>query len=283
MPMTNTKATAWAPGNLSLLFAVVPDEDPAKMGSLGMGFTVDKGVTAEVTIGEKTSIMFNGAPILLPTVEDAVRSLTDKSVIISLTSELPIASGFGVSGASTLSSLHAINALLDMKKEPLELAKIAHIAEVVNKTGLGDVANQALGGFGVKFVASSQFTIERLPLVGTPVYCLSKGKIETSSILSNPQIIESINAKGHESLATIKGWMDEGRTITFADALTISKTFVESTGLLTLTSIIPIMREVESKGGHASMIILGDAVMSDIPFDGAMKLTISDTPAHLIL
>lgn len=275
-------AQAWAPGNLSLLFAVVPHPDPAIMGSLGMGFTIDKGVTAEVRVSDTQSITFNGAPIHLPTVEHAAQSLTQKPIAIALTSELPIASGFGVSGASTLSSVHAINKLLDLKKDPLELAKIAHIAEVVNKTGLGDVANQALGGFGVKFVSSSQFAIERLPLVGIPVYCLSKGKIETSSILSNPAMIDDINTQGHKSLAVIKSWMETRKPISFADTLTISKTFVKHTGLLALTTITPIINEVEKNGGHASMIILGDAVMSDIPFDGAIKLLISDIPAHTL-
>lgn len=275
-----TTATAWAPGNLSLLFAVVPHQDPAIMGSLGMGFTVDKGVTAVVSPSRQTAITLNGDPILLPTVTDTIRALTHKHVAVALSSELPIASGFGVSGASALATAHAINKLFNLGIDPLGLAKITHIAEVVNKTGLGDVANQALGGFGVKFVASSQFAIERLPLVGTPVYCLSKGKIETSSILTDPSIIENINAKGRESLATIKGWMDEKKSITFADTLAISKTFVETTGLLARTSIASIIDEVEAKGGHATMIILGDAVMSDIPFEGAMKLTVADTPAH---
>ena len=42
------QVSAYAPGNVSCVFKVVPHADPAKMHSLGMGFTVREGVTATV-------------------------------------------------------------------------------------------------------------------------------------------------------------------------------------------------------------------------------------------
>ena len=42
------RARAFAPGNISGVFKVIQHRDPQKMHSLGMGFTVHEGVTAQV-------------------------------------------------------------------------------------------------------------------------------------------------------------------------------------------------------------------------------------------
>ena len=39
-------ASAFAPGNVSGIFRIVPDGDPRRMHSLGMGFTALHGVIA---------------------------------------------------------------------------------------------------------------------------------------------------------------------------------------------------------------------------------------------
>ena len=45
-----------------------------------------------------------------------------------------------------------------------ELAFIAHVAEVENGTGLGDVINQYYGGFLAKYAPSYKFEAVRLPI-----------------------------------------------------------------------------------------------------------------------
>ena len=41
-------AKAFAPGNISCVFVIKKTKNPATSGSLGMGFTVNKGVTATI-------------------------------------------------------------------------------------------------------------------------------------------------------------------------------------------------------------------------------------------
>ncbi len=280
---------AFAPANISLLFKVVPHEDPARMGSLGCGFTVNEGVTVTVKRDSgnpkdsrnQTVILFNSTPLNFPTVTSVVNRLTRSDLVIDIRSRLPLGSGFGISGASALATAYAVNQLLSLNKSSLELAKLAHTAEVENKTGLGDVINQYFGGFFVKFVSSSQFIAKRIPINNIPVYCVSYGKLLTSSILNNPTIVKEINGAADTALAQIKQLL-HAPALTFPDILAGAKQFAKESSLLTSPSIMNMIREIEARGGHASMIMLGEALVADIPFEGAIKLIISSTPAHLL-
>ncbi len=43
------QAMAFAPGNISCVFKIIPHEHPTKMHSLGMGFTVKEGAVVTVS------------------------------------------------------------------------------------------------------------------------------------------------------------------------------------------------------------------------------------------
>lgn len=275
-------ARGFAPSNISLLFKVMPDPDPAKMGSLGSGFTVNEGVTVAVSKAAKTTVSYNGQSIDLRTVMDVAKDLTDEPLAIAITSPLPLGSGFGISGASALATAYAINALCDLKKESIALLKIAHRSEVVNKTGLGDVGNQWYGGCCVKFITSSLFQAERLPFTGTTVYVRSWGKIPTPSILSNAELLTSIDTAGDSALAELKKRMHDP-SFSFADLLGIANRFTRESGLLSYAPHAQrVMEKIEESGEHAAMIILGDALVSDTQFEGATKLVISEEGVKLL-
>lgn len=267
---------AWAPGNISLLFQVIPDEDPAKMGSKGVGFTINEGATVEVSRAP-LSITYNRDTIDLPTVSSVVEALTNIPISVSVTSPLPLGSGFGMSGASALATAYAINKLLGLGKTDLELAKVAHRAEVVSKTGLGDVVNEYFGGFFVKYVSSSKFEVEKLPIKSISLYCISHGKLLTSSILNDKALIKKINIEAKKALEKIKTLT----TISFGDITSLANVFTKNTGLIT-PEISGQIKEIEARGGHAAQILLGNAVVSDIPFPGAMKLSM-DTKKAMVL
>jgi len=221
---------------------------------------VDKGVTAEVYPSKKTKIFFNGKRILFPTVE----AILTKPTKVLLKSDLPLGAGFGLSGASAFAT-----ALATRNKTKLECAKIAHRAEVKNKTGLGDVVNQYYGGFLVKRVSSAKFQVQRIPIKNIPLYCISYGKLLTSSILQNEKLIKRINIAADSALEKIN------RKMKLAEILTVAKKFAIESGLLTSKRVIHLIENVENRGGHASMIMLGEGVVSDIPFEGAIKLMVS--------
>jgi len=282
---------AFAPANISCIFQMYEDPDPAKMGSYGLGFTVNDGVTVEVSLTEKTEIFFNGEKIIFPTVETVVKNLISlilpniPTLKVTITSPLPLGCGFGLSGASALATAYALDDVLHLKKTKLELAKIAHIAEVENKTGLGDVTNQYFGGFLLKTVPSSHFKAQRIPITNIPVYCKYFSEIATNEIIVDKNMKNRINKAGKEALKKVRGILPLGgvsfKQELFAKLISISKEFAENSRLLKDKQVVQTIQEIESRGGHASMIMLGNAVFSDIPFEGARELIISNTPAKV--
>jgi pantoate kinase len=152
---TDKIATAFAPGNISCFFRVYRHINPRWTGSYGLGFTVNEGVIVSIKQAKTTSISFNSKPIVFPTVRYVIDHLIDTGVSVNITSPLPLGSGFGLSGASALATAYALNNLFKLRKTKKQLAILAHMAEVVNQTGLGDVVNQYFGGFLLKTKPSS--------------------------------------------------------------------------------------------------------------------------------
>ena len=68
----NESARAFAPGNISGVFKVIPDDDPSKMHSLGLGFTVREGATVTLAPATTASLIFNGKAIDFPTVNNVL-------------------------------------------------------------------------------------------------------------------------------------------------------------------------------------------------------------------
>ncbi len=302
-------AKAFAPGNISCIFVIKKTKKPEKSGSLGMGFTVNKGVTATIkklnnntksnkkiinnnkknskntqttsgtnSIGNKNMIYFNNKKINFPTVDSVIEKLTDEKVIVDIRSDLPLGMGFGISGAAALATAYALNKLLNLKKSRKQLAMIAHIAEVENSTGLGDVVNQYYGGFLVKYESSYKFKAARLPIKNKVVYCKYISPINTKKIISDKKIKNRINNAGIRALNKIKAL--DNKNTNLKNIIKISKEFSISSGLLKNKKIINLIRYIEKNNGNASMIMLGNAVFSDTHFKGSKKLIIKDKGAY---
>lgn len=276
------KVKAFSPANISCVFKIHTDKNPRWAGSLGFGFTINEGVIAEVTKSDTTEILFNKKLINFPAVEKVINSLTKEKVKVDLTTPLPLGCGFGLSGACSLATAYAVDKLLGLKKSKKELATIAHIADVESKTGLGDVTNQYFGGMLVKFESSSHFVVKKLPFENTPVYCISFSKLETKSVLTDINLQKTINSSAQKALEKLKALLLQKDPVTFDKIIALSKEFVTESGLLKDEKTKTKIAEIEAQGGYASMIILGNAVFSNIPFQDATKFVISDKGAHLL-
>ncbi len=268
-------AKAFAPGNLSCIFRVCDNPEPSKKHSLGVGFTVNKGVYATITKSQSTEIYFNNKKIEFPTVKTVIDSLTKIRVKVELQSELELGCGFGLSGASSLATAFALNRLFSLGKYEQELAMTAHIAEVKNSTGLGDVAGQFNGGFLMKTKIGNPLEAEILDVKEKAVYYKVFGPLHTKGILKDRKICERINSAGDNALEKIKSLVNPK----FSEVIRISKSFALESGLLTDEKMLQEIAMIESHGGNASMIMLGKAVYSDIAFDGCKKLEISKNKA----
>ena len=277
-----SKARAFAPANISCIFKIYVHKNPRWMGSYGVGFTLDEGIAAEASKSKITEISFNNKKIEFPAVKSVIKKLTNEKIKIELKSKLPLGCGFGLSGASALAVAFAVNKLLNLKKSKKELGIIAHTADVENKTGLGDVVNQYYGGFFAKLKPSSHFAVERIPIASKEVYCKYFGKISTKSIITSPKLVRDINTAADISLKKIKALLGNKnkKEIKFADIINISKEFAVNSGLLNDKLTIKTINKIGKNGGNVSMIMLGNAVFSDKPFRGSIKLKISNKGAY---
>ena len=268
---------AFAPGNVSCIFRIVDNKDKTKRHSLGVGFTVDKGVNVSVSKSDKVEIYVNGKKIRFPTVLMVVRELTNSGVKVEIKDELPSGAGFGVSGASALATAYAVNKLFNLKKSKKELAFIAHRAEVVNSTGLGDVGGQFNGGFNMKVKRGEPLSVVNLGIKGD-VYYSFLGKIKTKNVINSKLKKKRINKSGDRALKRVKLL----RKRNLKDIIRISKDFALESGLLKNKKVKCLIKNIENKGGNASMIMLGNAVFADIPFKGCKKLRITERGACLL-
>lgn len=290
-------AKAFSPGNISCIFVIRKNKNPAKSGSLGIGFTVNKGATVEIkkmnahkvinnkikkaaNTGNKNIIYFNNKKINFPTVNSVIEKLTKEKFVVNIKSELPLGAGFGLSGASALATAYALGEILKLKKSKKELALIAHIAEVENLTGLGDVINQYYGGFLIKHKPSYMFKAEKLPIKNKTVHYRYFNRLDTKKVISNKKIRNKINKAGLKSLNKVKKL--EKYNINLENLVKISKEFAVESGLLKNNKVKNIIKKIEDNNGNASMIMLGNAVFSDKKFKGSKKIIIRDKGAHLL-
>lgn len=269
---------AFAPGNVSCIFRIVDNKDKAKRHSLGLGFTVDRGVIVKVSRSNRTEIYANGGKIKFPTVLTVIKTLTDEPVKVEIRDQLPSGAGFGVSGASALATAYALNKLLNLKKSKRELAMIAHRAEAFNGTGLGDVGGQYNGGVCVKYKRGSPLKGVRLPFGNVFVYYKVFGPIETKKVITNNTMKKKINKAGDKALKRVKSLKNK----TLEEVIKISKDFAVESGLLKDKKVKKLIKQIEDKNGNASMIMLGNSVFSDIPFKGCKKVKISERSACLL-
>ena len=279
-------ARAYAPGNISCVFKVIPHTDPARMHSLGMGFTVREGVEVIVSEQNETEVLFNGERINFPTVHAVVNTLIQNSSVIGIkvviTSPLPLGCGFGLSGAAALATAYALNELLSIHKDNEALAMIAHVAEVENRTGLGDVCSQYHGGYLVKLKEGAPLVADRLPIAEQPIYYRYFGPIQTSEVLGNREQTLRINRAADVALNALQTLTHaKSNAELFNACFAVSKQFSVESGLLSDARVIDTIAHIEAAGGVASMIMLGNGVFSTYPFEDAVETRLVHNPAHL--
>ena len=154
-------ATAFCPAHITGFFKAELNKGESKqLGSLGAGFSIQKGVKTTVTIRNKTkhdisnfTIKVNGFESGDMKVSELVLSkfsTKTKYVNVMHKIDVPVGYGFGSSAAVALSLAIALNDALDYKLSKIQVAQIAHDVEIECKTGLGDVLASYYGGFEIR-------------------------------------------------------------------------------------------------------------------------------------
>lgn len=254
---------AYAPAHITGFFAVRQHQNPVKAGSIGCGLCLEAGVTATITVDTSyigSVIRFNGKKIDLPTVEYAIKGLLKpghSQVIIDLESDIPLGFGFGISGAAALASALALNTVFNLHKTVNQVASFAHCAEVVNKTGMGDVSGQCTGGVVMRIKPGAPGTgqTDTIPFSQTEVSWVCLGEVNTASVLGNGEALNSINRVGSNALTTLL------KRPGLKNFMSISRDFALQTGLIS-SRALDVMEAVEARGQSAAVAMLGDTVFT---------------------
>ncbi|MHA1196012.1 MAG: GHMP family kinase ATP-binding protein [Promethearchaeota archaeon] len=252
MPIKTRKIIVKVPHRISGFFEIVDEREgkkilnPEEIGSRGAGFNLKAFGATKIEVDflslndeSDCSIYINNERLDHKAettfyIYSRVKELLKKpfKARISHYFDLPIGSGYGASGSGALGSIVGLSKLLKLKLNFKEMGRIAHIAEVVNKTGLGTVCGQIGGGLCMLIEPGYPCHFKRINVPkGIKVICTSFGMIHTKSILSNPNLNALIKEEGKKAL---KKLMINPTIQTFIDA---SIEFVKNTRILEILEL----------------------------------------------
>ncbi|MEM4717912.1 MAG: kinase [Desulfurococcaceae archaeon] len=119
---------------------------PVETGSVGAGLNISIYVESLVKRGP-CKILLNNEEVF-PRNANELCSELGVSVLSNINSPIRLGSGFGLSAAVFIT--HALGSYLLVGKPSIQALQRAHVLEVVNLTGLGDVISEYTGGFTVR-------------------------------------------------------------------------------------------------------------------------------------
>lgn len=294
----------YAPAHITGFFTIFRAEEPIRSGSTGAGICIAGGVRTRLSAREGQHPGFelrcNGSPLFSPTcsyVASKMVPLPERyAVYAEQESVLPANYGYGVSGSSALSLAISINRAFGIGMSLREVASVAHAAEVVNETGLGDVLAETVGGLEVRTSPGGPGigVARQIPLskdyvvISTPV-----SEFQTRAMITERPIVNRINRLGKEALEAFL------ESPTVENFMFQSRRFWDGVGL-TNSMIRAVLRRYEAAGVSPSAkkglvfaivergqlrkalrVLTGDYVDSEAPqadlaMPGGLKLIVSE-------
>jgi len=243
------------PHRISGFFEIVDEIDgkkidaPERIGSRGAGFNLSAVGRTQITVEdlEKSSeheinIFINNENVGKKAettyfICDYLKQFlkTPLKINIHHNFPLPVGCGYGASGSGALGTVYGFNRILNLGLPDIEKGRIAHIAEVMNRTGLGTVCGQLRGGLcilkepGYPCVSESINFSQNLKIL-----CGSFGMIHTKSILTDPVLNSKIKKAGRRAQKKLLQHQDEK---SFINA---SIDFVKETNILNILNLTKI-------------------------------------------
>jgi len=264
---------AFCPAGISSFFEVCdhdaagnPLNDPARVGARGGGFAIAIGATSRVSVRRsnhaRIEIRINSRPAPdAYTTRTAIEQLMSNmgpsyQVLAEIRLKVPMAAGFGTSAGGTLATCLALSDAIDSPMTLNEMGRITHIAEVVNRTGLGTASALVCGGFvlvnepGAPGVGS----VDRLPFPPDhSIVCAYLGPIQTRDALAK----RGQRTRDQAARSTIEAIR---KTPTLSAFLAYSREFGKRAGFETpeIGRLISTMMKAGAIGAAQNMI--GEAV-----------------------
>jgi len=224
--MKQVEVEVWVPHRISGFFQMMDPSlssdqlDPINIGSRGGGPALNAYGKTHISLlsSESDSPSFPSSTYQIfingiektgdahtsSTVIDLMHPLLPKSVkfIVKHQFDLPLGAGYGSSGAGALGLALGLNRLFDLGLSQLQAAKYAHMADVMNHTGLGTVGGQFVGGLSITMEPGYPFQMHQVAIPPETVIVIgSFGAISTKQILTDPVYRRLIHRVGKEAMA----------------------------------------------------------------------------------
>ncbi|MDR2544621.1 MAG: GHMP kinase [Methanobrevibacter sp.] len=255
----------FVPSHISCFFSIYNDIDILKSGSCGAGILIDKGVTTEVkkSSNDEINIKVNGKNqgnhLIIKETAEFIRNNFQivEGIAITQNIEVPMGSGFGTSASSAIGVAIAINDLFNLNVDMVSLYQMAHMMEVKLGTGLGDVIAESSKGIVIRKKPGAPRFGEIINIVFDDLFVITKvfSKLNTKSIIQNPQIAKIINDLG--VMATKEFLKD----MSIDNLLRLSFKFAKKSSLMS-TEVSDLVNELNEYTLGSSMAMLGNTVFA---------------------
>ena len=270
------KTSGYAPSHITSFFTISDDSLPVlQRGSMGVGFTLNRGVTTTIRYKKKQknlTLRINREKIF-----DAKVSMLVINNFLQLISQkypskniedifshlqidhkifLPLSSGFGTSAAGALSLAFAFNKMFGLGLNDIKLAHIAHCCEIEAQTGLGTIAGTYSGGMEHRVTSGAPGIAIINPILYPStlrVHIFYFGAFPTPTALANGKNKNQIKEIGNviiKKFETKKTWKSAQQLATL---------FTKESGLLP-DQLKSLFNYLESYNLYPAMLLFGNGL-----------------------
>ncbi|UCC58689.1 MAG: hypothetical protein JSW14_01875 [Candidatus Bathyarchaeum sp.] len=268
------RARAFSPAGISSFFEIcdrtsegILIADAEQIGARGGGFALDKGVSTEVSLAKakenRVNVFINEtlwqeADTTRTVVETLLKKVPKAyHVTVRHRVDVPIGAGFGTSAAGALGTALALSKALDLNFTYNQLGRIAHVAEVKCRTGLGTVGPLMHGGCGLTLEpgAPGYASLDQIPVSADHrIIAGTFRPYSTKEMLSSREKRRIINEWGRKTLEKILAYPSLG------NFMRACKEFAVGTGFVTerVQKLIELAEKTGAIGAAQNMV--GEAV-----------------------
>lgn len=285
------KGVAFCPAHVTGFFKAEigkNDSSPELSGSLGAGFSLVDGVTTSVQVTPSDSssvdISISGhqpdnTMVSEFVVNEFLKKIDNKNFHLKINHivSIPVGYGLGCSGAVALSLAMALNDAFDAKLTREEVGQLAHKAEVICKTGLGDVLASYHGGFEIRTKPGAP-GIGSLKKINSDskVIMICFAPISTKKFIEEK--IEMINGLGGKMVNKLLETNDSN------DFQDMSVEFAKYVQVMT-PRMERVISDLQSNGIKCGVALFGETIFSIIPAELESKVlqVLSKYPDGIII